>query len=315
MDPEDLYVDSDTPEVSEAVGQFNPLAYMFLHLMFHHFIIATTNTMMTTTDHPVPDLLQRANSEMHCLNALRKALNNPNATWVSAEQKDAVIAVMERKTDVLAMLKTGGGKSMLAIIPAIVSKNTGIVIVLPLKSLIIDWRRKLDDMEVSYQEYDGRPLNSSINLILVSADRASFGGWRTLIAELNQRLPITRMVFDEAHLPLISDDFRSSLARVNELREHSMQLILLSGTVPPESVPSLKKSFGLLADSLEIRQRSNRPELEYILEQGLPSGSIPERIKEIVFKEQNGWLSKDRGLIFVAYINDGEALAQSVCIC
>lgn len=267
----------------------------------------------------LPKLPQTVNSEFQWIQALQKALKDPHATWASQEQKDAVQAVMERRTDVIAMLKTGGGKSMLAIIPAIVSPNIGIVVVLPLKSLMTDWQRKLDAMEIPYQTFDpsidqGR-LHPSINLILVSADRATFSTWRTMIAELHESLPITRMVFDEAHLPLLSDDFRNSLGRVNELRQHGMQMILLSATVPPASVDTLKSSFGVLKDAIEIRQCSNRTELEYILKQPVPSGELSETLKTIISQEQEGWKSEDRGLIFVTYIADGEALANDVSIC
>ena len=258
---------------------------------------------------------QRVDLQMNCLAALRRALNKPDATWVSTAQKDAVLAVMERKTDVMAMLKTGGGKSMLAIIPALMSTNTGTVVVLPLKSLVTDWRRKLDSMEIVYQEYQGGRLDSGTNLVLVSADRATLGGWRQSIAELNETIPITRMVFDEAHLALLSDNFRDSLARVKELRQFSMQLVLLSGTVPPTSIPALKTSFELLENAVEIRESSNRPELEYILEQPLNSGAIQNKIRDIVSEEQKEWTGKDRGLIFVTYIDDGEALAHAVRCC
>ena len=80
-------------------------------------------------------------------------------------QKDTVLAVIECKTDVMAMLKTSGGKSMLATIPTLMSTNTGTVVVLPLKSLVTDWRRKLDSMEIVYQEYQGGQLDLGTNLV------------------------------------------------------------------------------------------------------------------------------------------------------
>ena len=46
--------------------------------------------------------------------------------------------MIEYKTDMMAMLKTSGGKSMLAIIPALMLTNTGTVVVLPWKSLVTD---------------------------------------------------------------------------------------------------------------------------------------------------------------------------------
>ncbi|KAI5987330.1 hypothetical protein EDC04DRAFT_2589377, partial [Pisolithus marmoratus] len=75
-------------------------------------------------------------------------------------------------------------------------------------------------------------------LILVSADRSMFPGWQQALAELNQVMQVTRLVFDEAHLVLLSESFQKSLRHVVELRRFQMQVILLSGTVPPCSVPA-----------------------------------------------------------------------------
>lgn len=58
---------------------------------------------------------------------------------MSAEQKQAMLAVLKREQDVVAMLKTGGGKLMLAIIPAMMRKKEGIMLTLPLKLLMTDW--------------------------------------------------------------------------------------------------------------------------------------------------------------------------------
>lgn len=73
------------------------------------------------------------------LSTLRQALSDPHAIWATKEQQEAMLAVLKRKQVVMAMLKTGGKKSMLVIITAVVMKKEGIVLTLPLKSLMTDW--------------------------------------------------------------------------------------------------------------------------------------------------------------------------------
>jgi len=224
-----------------------------------------------------------------------------------------MMSVMKRHTDVIAMLKTGGGKSMLPIIASIMEPNTAVVVVLPLRSLMTDWERKLKAMKVRFQVYQpNASLKNTVNLILVSADKAKFDTWRKHLAELNETLPVTRMVFDEAHFPLLSNDFRESMQHMHEIRQFPMQLILLSGTVPPGSVPALKEMFGLKKNAKEIRQSSNRPELEYILRAPMPSHMIENEVMGIVKQERLGWTTKDRGLVFVTYLTDGESLSTKV---
>lgn len=254
--------------------------------------------------------------ETSCLSALKDVLKNSNAEWTSQAQRMAVLAVMEHKHDVLAMLKTGGGKSMLAIIPAILRPCEGVVVVLPLKSLVTDWSRKLKAMQVPFQIYDSGKsgtLQSDINIILVSADRATFHGFHGFLERLNMTLPIRRLVFDEAHLALLADDYRKSLRRMDEIRCLPMQLVLLSGTVPPTSVSELHDRFGLEEDTtLQIRESSNRPELEYILEAGFTPTKILQRVVQIVQEQRRGWGDNDRGLVYVTYLDDGSALSGMV---
>ncbi|KAI5980627.1 P-loop containing nucleoside triphosphate hydrolase protein, partial [Pisolithus albus] len=157
------------------------------------------------------------------------------ANWISSQQRDAVLAVARWTTDVIALLKTGGGKSMLAIIPALLNPLEGIVVTLPLKSLMDDWKRRLTDLGIPYQEYTHGPLKTDTNVILVSADRSMLPGWTQALAEVNEVMKVTRLVFDEAHLTLASQNFRPSMRRAAELRILPMQIILLSGTVPPSS--------------------------------------------------------------------------------
>ncbi|KAG2088572.1 uncharacterized protein F5147DRAFT_525879, partial [Suillus discolor] len=197
---------------------------------------------------------------------LRILLRDQQANWWSSQQQDAVLSVLKRETDVIAMLRTGGGKSMLAIIPAIMDANKAVVVVLPLKSLMTDWERKLKAMRVPFQVYNPNvPLLKNVNLILVSADKAKFKTWRQHLAELNQVLSVSRTIFDEAHLPLLCKNFREAMQYMQEIRQFSMQLVLLTGTLPQSSVAALKAAFGLADNAIEIRESSNRPELEYIM--------------------------------------------------
>lgn len=106
--------------------------------------------IVASWDGPSPPPLNQAalnttdvRMEQKGLIALRAVLKADDAQWKSAEQRRAVVATLKRESDVIAMLKTGGGKSMLAILPAVIEMDKAVVVVLPLKSLMTDWERKL----------------------------------------------------------------------------------------------------------------------------------------------------------------------------
>ena len=106
-----------------------------------------------------------------CLQILQKLLKNNNATWTCQEQKEALQAILAKETDVLVVMATGSGKSMLAFIPALLEPTEASVIVLPLTSLITDYECKMKDMGIEYELFEGHEimrLSGVANLIIVS---------------------------------------------------------------------------------------------------------------------------------------------------
>ncbi|KAI6158487.1 hypothetical protein EDD17DRAFT_1488651 [Pisolithus thermaeus] len=263
-----------------------------------------------------PDVLNKINKRFPppntaaALQVMQTLLKDPKATWKSKEQKACMVTVLQGSTDLIAVLGTGAGKSMLAVVPSIMQPNQATVLVLPLNSLLLDYRRCLEDWRVPYQIYTpDRPLNISGNLILVTADRALTAHWRTALAMLNERKKVARVIFDEAHIPLMTKSYRVALQNIHELRSIPMQLVLLSATLPPWCMEEVKTSFQLLQQTNIVRQCTNRPELTYHLER-VASESVQERVLEVLETQSASWAERDRGLVFVTSIAAGQSLCQ-----
>ncbi|KAG1722464.1 hypothetical protein EDB19DRAFT_1916640 [Suillus lakei] len=198
--------------------------------------------------------------EHNSLTALCVIFDNDRAKGISPGQMQAVMSTLKQETDIITMLRTGGRKFMLAIISVIMEI------------------KKLKGMCVPFQVYDqSHPLNTNINLILVSVDKAKFKTWRQSLVEFNEILPVSRLIFDEAHLPLLSDVFRESMQDMHELRQFPMQFILLSGTIPQSNIATLKKAFGMASNTIEIRESTNHPELEYIMKMSASSNTLESK--------------------------------------
>ena len=75
------------------------------------------------------------------LTKMQEVLQDPSIGWTCVEQREAMMAVLQRETDVVAILPTGGGKSMLAIVPSLLETHMATVLVVPLNSLIMDYER------------------------------------------------------------------------------------------------------------------------------------------------------------------------------
>lgn len=186
-------------------------------------------------------------SELQALECLQKVTKNPNATWKSPLQLEAIKHVYAEEHDILLVMATGGGKTMAIIIPTLMDDSVS-VIVLPLNSLITDYKRKFDEMELKYDSYTNntKTLRQDVNFIFVSADLAKTNSWKQCIMNLDECAEVSRLFFDEAHIPLLSKGFRPSLNHLSDLRVLNIQFTLLTATAPPSSEDALYKLFGLL---------------------------------------------------------------------
>ncbi|KAI6140236.1 hypothetical protein BKA82DRAFT_4363753 [Pisolithus tinctorius] len=244
------------------------------------------------------------------LQKMQGLLKNPSASWKSEEQHVCMATVLKGETDLVAVLGTGAGKSMLAIIPSMVQPKEATVLVLPLNSLMLDYQRRLEEFRVPYQVYGAdKPLSSSTNLILVTADRALTPQWRSALAMLNQSKKVARLIFDEAHIPLMSKDYRMAFQSIHQLRSIPMQLVLLSATLPSWSMEEVKTTFQLVQQTEVIRQSTDRPELGYHLER-VAVHSMARRVAEVLEEEGSLWEERDRALVFVTSIAAGQHLSH-----
>ncbi|KAG6819292.1 hypothetical protein H0H93_013338 [Arthromyces matolae] len=246
---------------------------------------------------------------------LQVALKDFNATWRSMEQQLAVLAVLKMEGDVCAILPTGAGKTMLAIIPALIQPQSLSIIVLPLRSLLLDYKRKLTTMGISFELFDifNPHLVGNHNLILVSVDHARTEPFFRSIHALHSRRPIGRLFFDECHYPLVNDRFRSVLDDIYQLRTLPFQLIILSATIPPPYRPTVAKLFHLVSCSI-ISMPSHHPNLQYIIHP--PENQTVNLVKNVTSFVKGQLLllgEHERCLVFVSIkLSEGVPLAEAL---
>jgi len=164
------------------------------------------------------------------------------AEFVSQHQGMGVVAVLERSANLLFVDRTGGGKTLLAILAAHLFPHLKLVMVVPFRSLEDIqgriWRRGIKNLEVVHGE--------SITPELVET-------WRKEAS----RGKIHSVVVDEIHSFLIDRSYRPILGRI--LRANlPVPFVFLSATFPP----SLERELGEKFPPLEIlRTPTTRPNL------------------------------------------------------
>lgn len=246
-----------------------------------------------------------------------QCLYGPQAQWKIQEQRNAIEALLKLQGDVVVALPTGIGKTAIAILPSLV-ENGYTIIIIPLIALKEDWIRRLTELNIPFEHYDGSltgHLKGHTNLILVSSDMAKFNHWEEALQDLHQRRPVIRQVVDEAHLYFTDPTFRpEAMGNPHNLRFLDAQMVLMSGTIPIKAESFLVDAFVLQKHQV-FRHHSARKELTYIL--GKPARDIEEMIvnfQNFLHKNQTEtvWLEQDRYLIFTTFMDDGLKIAEKL---
>ena len=191
-------------------------------------------------------------------------------------QREIITSILENK-DTLALLPTGGGKSICYQIPALMSDGICIVIS-PLIALMIDQVAHLKEKNITAVAVHSGMHFKDIDRIL---DNAVFGSYKFLFLsperlttelaiERIKRMNVNLIAVDEAHcISQWGYDFRPPYLRIAEIREHlpEVPILALTASATSEVVTDI-------ADKLQFRKghqtfigNFSRPNLSYIVRQ------------------------------------------------
>lgn len=264
-------------------------------------------------------VLPRQTLEDTALRCIGRLLHVEHPEWSSDGQRVGTLAVLRKDSDVVIAVVTGGGKTMAVLLPALLEPEATVVVVLPLKSLLQDYERKLKDMDIPFEVFttagkSHAPLIGNKNLILVLVDQARGNAWKAAITTVDRRRPVKRVIVDEAHYALTAENFRPSLRFLAELRITNSQLVIMSGTLPPPSMQALRSAYGLLPNTTIVRTSTVRAEIQYIFDKPHAKEHVQNKVVKLVSAYTPHFSPEDRGLIFVSFKSVSQSLAKTLGI-
>ncbi len=187
------------------------------------------------------------------------------------KQQEIVNSILEKK-DTIALLPTGGGKSISFQVPAMLVDGVCIVIS-PLIALIEDQVSNLKNKGIKALHI---PSGSSVDEIVTLFDNIKFGKYKflyisperlqsKLIQDKLKELTISFFVIDEAHC--ISEwghDFRPSYTKLNILREiaPTINIAALTATATKKVLKDIEDILELDKPTI-LKQSFNRDNLSY----------------------------------------------------
>jgi len=188
-------------------------------------------------------------------------------------QEDIILSALSEK-DTLALMPTGGGKSITFQIPALVLEGICLVIT-PLIALMKDQVDQLNRLKIkamaihsgmSAYEID-IALNNCVyggyKFLYVSPERLSTRIFRARVSDMNVNL----IAVDEAHcISQWGYDFRPSYLDISTLREilEDVPVLALTATATPEVCDDIQDRLGFKQKNL-FQKSFNRDNLDYLV--------------------------------------------------
>lgn len=187
-------------------------------------------------------------------------------------QEEIITTALEGK-DVLAIMPTGGGKSVCFQVPGLMREGITLVVT-PLIALMKDQVQNLNDRGVRALAVHAGMSRHEVDLAL---NNAAYGDYKFLYlsperlgTQLFQSyvdvLDISFVVVDEAHcISQWGYDFRPDYLRIGELRERiDAPVIALTATATPPVAQDIMERLGF-REKLLLKSGFERPNLSYIV--------------------------------------------------
>lgn len=258
-----------------------------------------------------PSLRRQSHTSQQLLSAAQDMLQLPSLKWKSQSQKRAVRAVMDKQPQLIVVLPTGGGKSMLFMLPAFLNSDRVTVLILALIALRVDLMRRFGQAGITYSCW---PSMNPAPLVVVSTEAASSESFHQHLLALERQNVLDRVVLDEAHMSVSEDHYRPQMRDLVNLRVLTAQFVYLTATLPPSMEQDLT-SLHALDSPLTIRTSSNRSNLYYSVlrlsvqdTQGLRIASV-DTIKALVAQSPS-FVSDSKGFVYVRTRRDATVTAE-----
>jgi len=182
----------------------------------------------------------------------------------SVHQREAVEMARLRKTDGLIVMPTGGGKSLVFMLPCYVEPKSVTLVIVPLVALQRDMLARCRRAGIDAGLWRDRE-RVGIRIIIVSVEHVETEEYAQYVRFLARGGKLARIVIDEVHLVCMWSHFREQMhglagcVRPNDVH---VPLLMLTATAPPLLVPTITSMCG--ADMVKVvRAPSFRPNIRY----------------------------------------------------
>ena len=180
-------------------------------------------------------------------------------------QEPAIRAIVDGKSPVVAVMGTGGGKSLLFMLPAMCEPGGTSIVVVPLIALREDLQTRCAKMGITCAAWNSQKPPDAASIVLVTPESAVREGFRTFINRLRATQRLDRIVIDECHIILNDQwNFRKEMQQLGDMIGAESSMVLLTATLPPSKEQELWKRMHYQAEHVHMfRARTTRSNVRY----------------------------------------------------
>jgi superfamily II DNA helicase RecQ len=242
--------------------------------------------------------------------ALRTVLRDDHAHFRTPQQAEAVRLAAAKETPLVVILPTGGGKSLVFMVPALLPGSGVTIVVAPYAELKRQLVTRCTDAGLDCQHWP-EARDSWPRVVLVSAEAASSDDFLQWAADLRVRGGLDRVVIDECHLTFTAaDEYRRKLRGLVLLRNLSCPFVFLTGTLPPLGQREFEEAMQL-QNPLYIRASSHRVNAQYSVLR-VRNGRGPMEVKKLVEARLGDLAPGEKGVIYCTSHAKCKALARQL---
>ncbi|KAI0997534.1 hypothetical protein K3495_g10655 [Podosphaera aphanis] len=172
--------------------------------------------------------LRQINLEKQLINLL-----GPTAKFKGI-QRPVLDAIKQRQSPIVTIIGTGGGKSLLFMLPASCSRDGVTIVIVPLIALRSNLKDRCDKAGISCVEWDSKRPADWSNIVLVTPEAAVGDKFSCFIDRRRAMGQLDLIVIDECHLVLDSKSgWRTQIMDLANMTKNHTQLLYLTATLPP----------------------------------------------------------------------------------
>jgi superfamily II DNA helicase RecQ len=228
------------------------------------------------------------------------------------KQREALDAIVSGQPRIVVVMRTGGGKSLLFMLPAAASRDGVTIVVMPKIMLQEDMadRCRKDGIRCAIWS-DGRAPPYDAQIVFVIAESAVSQSFADYINAkmLNQQLE--RVIIDECHSVLQSTKkFRPKVLQLRELISRQTQVVCLTATLPPRREPAFMSTMDMQPSEVRmIRESTVRPNIRYSV---ITYDGEVETLRHIVNGKLAQYPAEDRIVVYCHKITEMQSYADEI---